>query len=132
MMFSVPQFIDIEDKIAGPLTWKQLGWMMGMGATMLIVFALFDTALAIIIGIPVVLLFCALAFYKPNGFSLISFMGSSFLFLFRPKIAVWERPQGTAMKAAPPTPVQATEVHVVDKRMTPEKLAALARMIDQR
>jgi len=27
MLFNVPQFIDIEDKIVGPLTAKQLGWL---------------------------------------------------------------------------------------------------------
>jgi hypothetical protein len=82
MMFSVPQFIDVEDKIAGPLTWKQLGWMIGMGAVVLAIFAIFDTSLAIVFTVPTVLLFCALAFYKPDGFTMISFMSNSFLFFF--------------------------------------------------
>lgn len=130
-MFGVPQFIDVEDKIVGPLTWKQLGWMVGMGGTALVAFSLFDTTLAIIIAIPIVLIFSALAFYKPRGLPLTMFIGSATLFLMRPKIAVWERPVGglPAMKAkATPSKIQKEEV--VDKRLTREKLSALALLID--
>lgn len=133
MMFSVPQFIDVEDKIAGPLTWKQLGWMIGMGAIVLAVFALFDTSLAIVLAVPIVLLFCALAFYKPDGFPMTSFLSNSLLFFFRPKIAVWERP---VIIPSSLTKKSAEEVSqaapVVEKRMTRDKIAELARMIDQR
>lgn len=130
MMFSVPQFIDVEDKIAGPLTWKQLGWMIGMGAAVLTIFGIFDTSLSIVLSIPVVLLFCALAFYRPNGISMISFLGSAFLFLFRPKVSVWERPTMIMPTVKAPAPRENTEVHPMDKHLTREKLAELARMID--
>lgn len=131
MMFSVPQFIDVEDKIAGPLTWKQLGWMIGMGAVVMTIFGIFDTSLSVVLSIPVVLIFCALAFYRPNGISMISFLGSALLFLFRPKVSVWERP--TMILPTVKNPVMKnTEVHPTEKRLTREKLAELARMIDQR
>ena len=67
MMFNVPQFIDVEDKIAGPLTVKQLLWMIGMVAVLLAIFFSLDGAVMVIAAIPVVLLFVALAFYRPNG-----------------------------------------------------------------
>ncbi|TXI34603.1 MAG: PrgI family protein [Candidatus Moraniibacteriota bacterium] len=132
MMFSVPQFIDVEDKIAGPLTWRQLLWMIGMGAALLTVFGMFDTGLSIIISIPIVLIFCAMAFYRPNGFPMTTFVSSGVMFLFRPKVAVWERPTmpiGTT-KAAPP--VAKKEEVAVEKQMTADKLAELARIIDRR
>lgn len=133
MMFSVPQFIDVEDKVAGPLTWKQLGWMIGMGAAILLIFAIFDTSLSIVLSIPVVLLFCALAFYKPNGFPLTSFIGSGTFFLFRPKIAVWERPTGVLPKVTQKAPADETEKPpVIDRQLTREKIAALAQMIDRK
>ena len=131
-MFGVPQFIDVEDKIAGPLTWKQLGWMIGMGAIILLVFALFDTTLAIIITIPVVLMFCALAFYKPNGTPLTFFIVDATMFLLRPKIAVWERPTGVlpTIKSENVPKVRPDE-QVPEKRLTRERLAELARIIDR-
>lgn len=130
-MFSVPQFIDVEDKIAGPLTWKQLGWMIGMGAVVMTIFGIFDTSLSVVLSIPVVLIFCALAFYRPNGISMISFLGSALLFLFRPKVSVWERPTMILPTVKKPA-MKNTEAPVVEKHLTREKLAALARMIDQR
>lgn len=133
MMFSVPQFIDVEDKIAGPLTWKQLGWMIGMGAVVLAIFAIFDTSLAIVFTVPTVLLFSALAFYKPDGFTMISFMSNSFLFFFRPKIAVWERPVAISSSSSQSNVKEVSKVApVVEKKLTRDKIAELARIIDQR
>ena len=133
MMFSVPQFIDVEAKIAGPLTWRQLLWMIAMGAILLTVFAIFDKSLAFIISIPTVLLFCALAFYRPSGFSLISYLASAAVFLFRPKVAVWERPVTLLPpeRSATQTPAGAA-APVTEKGLTREKLAELARIIDSR
>jgi hypothetical protein len=132
MMSSVPQFIDVEDKIAGPLTWKQLGWMIAMGAVIFICFSIFDTTLTIIVSIPVVMLFVALAFYRPNGFSMISFLGSGVFFLFRPKLAVWERPAAPVVSSKAETEPKVTVAPVQDKHMTREKLAELARTIDSK
>lgn len=131
MMFSVPQFIDVEDKIAGPLTWKQLLWMIGMGAVLLTLFNFFGVALFIITGIPVVLLFVAFAFYKPDGFPLTTFIFYAILFLFRPKVSVWERP--TNRKAPVKLPEKKTEdISTQPKHMDNEKLKELARILDSR
>jgi hypothetical protein len=130
MMFSVPQFIDVEDKIAGPLTWKQLLWMIGMGGILMIFFNLFDTTLFIIAAIPTVLVFAAFAFYKPNGFPMTTFVFHAFLFLFKPKVAVWERPRNTRPK--PEAPVVKDEVKVVEpKHMNEDKLKELAHILDR-
>lgn len=130
MMFSVPQFIDVEDKIAGPLTWRQLLWMIGMGATLLVAFNTFDTSLAITIAIPTVLIFVAFAFYRPNGFPLTTFVFYMILFLFRPKISVWERP--TRKSSVPKAPEKKAETDTGAKRIDQEKLRELARILDNR
>ncbi len=133
MMFSVPQFIDIEDRIAGPLTWKQLGWMIAMGAVILIIRTLFDTALTIIVAIPIILLFASLAFYKPNGFPMTVFLTNAVLFFFRPKVAVWERPSGPVRQHKEPVrPVEAVDPNQGNRQMTREKLVELARLMDSR
>lgn len=133
MMSSVPQFVDVEDKIAGPLTWRQLLWMIAMGAVLLVLFTTFGTTLAIVFGIPVVLLFIALAFYKPNGFTLSSFIGQAVLFLFRPKVAVWERPvmPMVSVKSRSENNKPQEEVQP-EKQLTRDTLKELARIMDRR
>ncbi len=130
MMFNVPQFIDVEDKIVGPLTWKQLLWMVGMGAALLTFFNIFEKIPFIIIAVPTVLAFVAFAFYRPNGFPMTTFVFYAILFLFRPKVLVWERPAAGRLavkeKTETPKPVN------VSKQIEPEKLAELARILDRR
>ena len=91
MLFNVPQYIEIEDKIAGPLTAKQLLWMFGMGAVLLILWGILELTYFIISAIPVVLIFCALAFYRPHGQPLIKFIVWGILFAFQPKTYIWRR-----------------------------------------
>ena len=91
MLFNVPQYIEIEDRIAGPLTAKQLLWMFGMGAVLLILWGILETGAFIISAIPVALIFCALALYKPHGQPLIKFIFWGISFFFQPKIYTWRR-----------------------------------------
>lgn len=128
-MFSVPQFIDVEDKIAGPLTWRQLLWMIGMGAVLLVSFSVFDTSLFFIIAVPTVLMFTALAFYRPNGFPLTTFIFYATLFLFRPKVSVWERPlEKQPVAKAPVEKTDVADTHA--KHINQEKLTELAHILD--
>jgi hypothetical protein len=91
MLFNIPQFIDKEDKIVGFLTAKQLGWLFGAGALLMVLWTILDTTSLIIVAIPVIGIFGALAFYQPNGQPLISFALSSISFMFSPKIYIWHR-----------------------------------------
>lgn len=130
MMSSVPQFIDIEDKIAGPLTWRQLLWMIGMGVLLLILFNVLEGALFVVVAIPVVLVFVALAFYRPQGQPLISFVGHGFFFLFRPKVAVWERPV-IRIPSLPAQTKKPKDETPIEKGISRDKLRDLARILDQ-
>ncbi len=91
MIFSVPQYIDVEDKIAGPLTARQLGWMFALGALLFLAWSLFEQGVFIAIAIPTILFFLALAFYRPQGISFLSFLSYGVGFLFRPKLYMWKR-----------------------------------------
>ena len=91
MLFNVPQYIDVEDKVVGPLTVKQLLWMIAAGMLTLILWAVLPKALFFILAIPEILLFLALAFYRPYGQPLIGMIFSGVMFLFGPKVYVWKR-----------------------------------------
>lgn len=67
MRFQVPQFIETETKIVGPLTLYQFIWVaLGVGILM-ILFRTLPFFLFIIIGTPIVVVFGVLAFYKIDG-----------------------------------------------------------------
>ena len=91
MLFNVPQFIDIEDKIVGPFTAKQLGWMAIAGIILLILWNTLDASAFILSGIIVCAIFGALAFYRPYNQPLTKFIASSFHFAFKPKMYIWKR-----------------------------------------
>lgn len=131
MRSSVPQFIDVEDKIVGPFTWKQLGWMIVLMVTLILLRLTLGTTLSIVIGIPVVLLFLAFAFYKPNGFPMTTFIAHAIFFLFRPKMAVWERPISAPVSVAPSTTAPKEQDRSnEEKQLNRGTLKELARIID--
>lgn len=102
MRANVPQFIDVEDKIAGPLTWKQLFWMIGLLVILIVLYNLFSAGAFILIGIPVSLIFVAFAFVKPYGQPMTSFVYYGSMHLFGPKVYVWKREVQTAQKKETP------------------------------
>jgi len=91
MIFNIPQFINTEDKIVGPLTAKQLGWLFLGGATLLIFWNILDSTTFYISAIPIIGTSLAFAFYRPLNQSLSSFIFYTFLFISRNKIYIWKR-----------------------------------------
>lgn len=129
MMFNVPQYIDIEDKIAGPFTAKQLGWLFAGGGALLVLYSLFDTATLVVTGLPVLILSLALAFYKPNGVPFSKFIVHALLYVFRPKVAIWERPvrQANTLKVFPELK---KEEKKEERRVSVTEISEIAKMID--
>lgn len=91
MRFQVPQFIDVEDKIFGPLTFRQFVYVVGGGGIVYICLKLLPLYAAILIGIPVGALAFALAFVKFNGKPFISLIESLFVYLVRDKLYLWKK-----------------------------------------
>lgn len=75
MRFEVPQFIEIEDKIFGPLTWKQFLYVAGSGGFAVVTFLIHPLVL-FLLGVPVVILGSALAFYPINNRPFVDFLRS--------------------------------------------------------
>lgn len=91
MQFKVPQFIDIEDKIIGPLALKQFLYLVGGGMLIAFLWTRLTLGVFIIASLPVVLLAAALAFYKVNGRPFIYYIKSLILYLIKPKIYIWKK-----------------------------------------
>lgn len=102
MRYQVPQFIEVEDKIFGPLTLKQFIYLAGGGGLCLVFFTLLPIYLAIMLAIPVVAFAAALAFYEVNGRPFIVVLEHAFMYLFGKKLYLWkQRPAGSSAPAAP-------------------------------
>jgi hypothetical protein len=86
----VPQYIDVEDKIAGPLTWKHIGWFFGGGIILSLAWIFLDHTAFYFFAVPTGIMTAALAFYKPNGVSMIQFIGYGLGYLFRSKLYTWQ------------------------------------------
>lgn len=133
MMFNVPQFIDVEDKIAGPLTAKQLLWMFGMAAAILVI-RLFTGGGAVmyVISVPVVVLFALLAFYRPHGQPLITFVIHGIFFLFRPKVMMWRRPQTGAIYPSVhgKARMSSSQPRKRESRVTTDEIRDIAAILD--
>ena len=92
MRYEVPQFIEIEDKIIGPLTiWQFLYIAGGIGACTLLWVSPLPTILAIIVGVPILLLSAALAFYKINQRPFLTFLESFFMYYIGSKLYIWQK-----------------------------------------
>lgn len=91
MRFDVPQFIDVEDKIIGPLTLKQFLFLLAGGIVLALSWFYLPFFLFIIIGLPILVLVLALAFYKVNGRPLITYLLSMLKYHTKPRIYLWRK-----------------------------------------
>lgn len=89
MQFQVPQFIDVEDRIFGPLTLKQFMFLAGAGALSFILFFALQTAVWIGVTVLLGIIACALAFIKYNGQTMLATLGFVVRYLWLPKFYLW-------------------------------------------
>jgi hypothetical protein len=105
MQYQVPQFIEIEDKIFGPLTLKQFLYLAGGGGLCLLFFTLLPIYIALVFMTPVIALSLALAFYRVNDRPFIDVIEHAFGYFFGNKLYLWKqrevKQQTTATAAAP-------------------------------
>ncbi len=91
MQFKVPQFIDIEDKLFGPLTFKQFAYLAGGGGMIYVLYKLLPFFIAIILIVPVGLFALALAFYKINEKPFLYYLQAGITYATKSKLYVWRQ-----------------------------------------
>lgn len=128
MLINVPQYIDVEDKVAGPLTMKQLGWVIALGIILLILWNMVPFPGSIVIGFPIAVVFIALAFFKPYGQPMISFVIFGIMYFFRPKVYVWKRAPQNIINI--PQKAKTEQHFSQDKHLTADSIRDLAQLLD--
>jgi len=91
MRFQTPQFIEIEDKIFGPFTFKQAVYMAGSIGVAFVLWTLLPHILAILIGSPIIALGIAFAFYKVNNRPFINVVESAFAYIVGSRLYIWKK-----------------------------------------
>lgn len=91
MRYQVPQFIDVEDKVIGPLTVKQFIYLAGGAGMCFVIFKYLPIYVSIVIIAIIGPLSGALAFYKINNKPFIDFLESAFLFYTKQNLYIWKK-----------------------------------------
>ncbi len=91
MQFKVPQFIDIEDKIFGPFTFREFIFLLGGGGMIFIIYKILGFWLGLILIIPVAGFTIGLVFVKFNGKTFLYYVEAFFNYVISNKLYIWKQ-----------------------------------------
>lgn len=122
MQFQVPQFIETESKIVGPLTLRQFIFVaIGTGLSILALY-IFNFFIAFILIALIAASTVALAFVKINGRSFPSILKSAFGYYWNPRFYIWRKEAPEILKESGlKTPEQ--KAHRFDSATVREKIS---------
>ena len=131
MRFQVPQFIEVEDKIFGPLTIKQFIYLVGGAGLSFIAYTFIKPIyISILIILPILGFTLALAFYKINNKPFINVVEASFYYFFNNKLYIWRKvDKKIQQKTQDPNRIQGGAAIFVPK-LSDSKLKDLAWSLD--
>ena len=114
MHAQVPQYLDIEDKIIGPLTLKQFVYLLLGAGALFLLFNLLKLPVFIIVAIPISILIFLVTFYKIGNQKFSQFVFSLLKFLGRPNIYTWK-------KLSPKKPAEETMPKIIEMAKSVKK-----------
>lgn len=91
MQFKVPQFLDIEDKIFGPFTFREFVYLAGGAGLCFVLFKLLGLFLGMIPILIIAGFSLALTFYRPNNKPFINMIESGFKYFAQNKLYIWKK-----------------------------------------
>ncbi|MEA3272289.1 MAG: PrgI family protein [Patescibacteria group bacterium] len=130
--FVVPQFIEVEDKIIGPITTRQFMILLATGLLVALTFRLATFTLFIFLGLTELSIGIVFAFVKINGQPFHYFVLNLLQTSLRPALRVWNklltRAEVTALVKVPPPPPPKEKP--VKERLTTSKLSELSLIVN--
>lgn len=126
MQFKVPQFIDIEDKVFGPFTFRQFVYLAGGAGLVYLSFKFLPLLLALIIAPALGALALALTFFKYNEKPFINVLESFFKYYLRSRLYLWHKQDAVPSQKGP----QETKASVARGTLTESKLKTLSWSLD--
>ena len=128
--FTVPQFIDVEDKIFGPITTRQFIIFLGGAVIIAISYKLFDESLFLTIAVVVFIIATSFAFVKINGRPFHFFVLNMIQTLRRPGLRIWNNRDLSEAEDSPAPIVSAASRPAPLKFYKKSRLAELALVVD--
>lgn len=91
MQFKVPQFLDIEDKIFGPFTFREFVYLVGGGGICFVLYKLLGLFWGAIPILAIAGFSLLLVFYRPNNKPFIEMLEAGFKYGTQSKLYIWQR-----------------------------------------
>lgn len=91
MQYQIPQFIEIEDQIFGPFTFRQFIYILGGAGISYVIYRVLPIYISIFLIIPTVVFAGALAFYKVNNRPFINIVESAINYFVNSKLYLWKK-----------------------------------------
>ena len=91
MQFKVPQFIDVEDKLFGPFTWRQFMYLAGGAGGVFAIYKLLPFWIGIFLMIPLAGLSLLLTFYRLNNQPFIYYLQAGINYALSSKLYIWKQ-----------------------------------------
>jgi hypothetical protein len=91
MQFKVPQFIDVEDKLFGPFTFRQFVYLVGGGGMIFVIYKVLPLWIGIFLILPVAALSLLLTFYKINQKPFIYYLQAALNYGISSKLYIWKQ-----------------------------------------
>ena len=132
MQYQVPQFIDIEDRIIGPLTLKQFIYLAFAAAILFVFWFLFKFYIWIIVALPITVAALAFAFLKINDRPFIYFFLAAAFYFIKPKLYIFSTAPKEIEKEVVPEPKIPPIETPASAVVTRSKLKELALSLDTR
>ncbi|MCC6198973.1 PrgI family protein [Candidatus Nomurabacteria bacterium] len=126
MQFKVPQFIDVEDKVVGPLSFRQFAYLAGGTGLVYLSFRLLPILIALPVAVALGALAAALAFMRYNEKPFVNVLESFIRFHTKSKLYLWR-------KQSPKIPKKPSEEGMrplLRDTLNESKLKTLTRSLD--
>jgi len=91
LQFTVPQFIEVEDKIIGPISVRQFLVILGGGIMVTACYFIFSFIPFIVVSIILLGMTALFAFYRVNGQALHEFTLNILITSRRPGLKIWHK-----------------------------------------
>lgn len=132
--FVVPQFIEVEDKIIGPITTRQFVILIVTGLFIFLSYQFSDFSLFIVLTVIWAIIGGSLAFWRVNGRPFHFFLLNLIQTFRRPRLRIWNKHLTLDevrgyMKAARPS-LSAPPAVVVRTSPSSSRLSDLALVVD--
>lgn len=131
MQFKVPQFLEIEDKIFGPFTFKQFAYLAGGGGMCFVIYRAMGLFWGAIPILAVGGLSLALTFYRPNNKPFVDMLQSGIKYSLQSKLYLWKkRPVDTKIQTERMRAQSKQGVEIETPKLTEGRLKDLAWSLD--